>query len=226
MYDAVFQLLARGLTLPSGWAMPDVIATRIEPSSLRKKLFWLSDTDGQAQLVRYYHGIICAHPWALLEIGGPLTQYQGSSVFKPQLESPTLTLYRSVLHGYLSLNWRPDPTIKSLTAELSFGDQNTLELNGVSYPVQLQPVVEERQELLLPALLDAKLSISPPEKPSTHTLYLRPTDFDLTSILKEIGETMTQELATANVLGAYLNAPLISDKIALALVAMHRIESA
>jgi hypothetical protein len=225
MYDQVFQLLARGLTLPPSWAMPTVTPSRFTPSELRKKLFWATDEDGAAQLVRYYHGIICAHPWALLEIEGPLTQYNGSAVFKPQLESPTLEIFRSLVTGYLSLRWRPTPEIKTLTAELVFGASTTLKLGTDTYSAQLQPELNGRQELILPQMLDARLSIATPEFPSSHTLFLRPTDFDLQQTLDDIGVNQTQELADADVLGAYLNAPLNSDKIALALVAMHRIES-
>ncbi len=226
MYDQLFQLLAQGLTLPPGWAMPPVQNLGRTACGLRKSLMWMEDMDGAAQLVRYYHGIVKSNPWAFLELCGDGAQYSGSQVFKPAFESPTLEIRRSLVEGSLYLGWRPTSEIRSLTGRLEFAESgNTLALGATSYPIQLQEG-DTGHELILPAEFGARLSVGAFAVPSAHTLFLRPPDFDLASFAESLPETHYQELANSDLLTAYMNSVFVSDKLAIAWVAVHRIESA
>ncbi len=226
-YNQVFSLLSGGEVTPLGWGFPPQPYAPRPTCALRSLLMFLSDDDGKAQLMRYYHGVIRSSHWAWHHLVGREEGYPPSMFFKPCFESDTLELRRSTLSGAMVLGWYPGPEVTTLTGQLDLSvGSTTLTLGNRSIPVQLQQRDDMAvSELLFPDEMSARLALTTPTIPSSHSLILRPPGFNNKAIAAVLSEQGVTDLDNAGVLEMFLANPRIEEKIAIAWVAVSKLES-
>jgi hypothetical protein len=227
-HNKIINLLTGGNTTPVGWGFPPQARTPRAGCQLRDILMFLTDEDGNAQLIRYYHGIIRANHWAYRNLKGGEEGYSPSMFFKPCIESESLIMRRSTITGSLELKWQPGPDVSSVTGYLTLANESSsLQLGGITYSVQLQQREDmDLCELVLPAFLGAVVAIDTPTLPSSHPIIFRPSGFHEEAIVRHITEKGIQDLDQSGLLGTFLSLHRPEDKIAVAWVAVSTIESA
>lgn len=186
---------------------------------------FLSDEDGNAQLCRWYHGILRAFPSVWRSIAGT-EGYLPSLAYKSAVESPTATIVRSPVVGTLLLNWEPGPDALSLTGRLTIGDDHSLlDLGGKTFELPTSDHADSGvRSVLWPEHLHCEAGIKDPVN-GEHTIYFRPRSFDIRKILDSVIENGTEELDQTGILEAFLSIPRLEDKIAIAWLAVSKLEA-
>lgn len=222
--NSIFNLLCRGRTSPLGWGFPpvDPSTEKLEPTRLRALLCFLQDDDGNAQLIRWYHAMIRNFPGVWRSLAGPEEGYNPHWFHKPNLESLALQPGRSLVTGTMELNWIPTIETTSLTGILQDG---ALVLGSTTYPAQLQDGGDDRSELVLPPELGCRVSVLTAPTAGACTLVLRPRSFSATSVIEKLKIEAAEELNQAGLLDSFLSLPRPEDKLAVAWLALAKIES-
>lgn len=220
--NAIFNLLCRDRVSPMGWGFPpSTLGARSGNVALRRLLCFLDDDDGHAQLIRWYHAMIRNFPGVWRTLAGKEEGYNPHLFHKQVLESRTLVPGRSLVTGTMELGWIPGIETTSLTGTVESG---ALTLGNTSYAVQFQPGEDDRSELVLPALFQCRTSVLTSATGGSNTLIFRPRAFNSASVVERLKQAGADDLNRAGLLDAFLSVPRPEDKLAIAWLALARLE--
>lgn len=222
--NLVFELLRGNASSPVGWGFPPASPHLKQLSPLRDLLMFISDEDGQAQLIRWYFSMIRSFPGVWRQVAGDEEGYLPSMMFKPCLESPSLNFKRDTRSGAMFCGWVPGVETTSLTGTLS---ERQFVLGGVTYPVQVLESDEgELRNLVFPDKFQIQAAVSGLETELEHSVIIRPRSFDAWSVARRVQDSGFQHLSDANLLSQFLALPRVEDKLAVAWLAVLILESA
>jgi len=173
----------------------------------RDRMMFMDDPEGKALLACYYHQVIKSVP----DVARHLPDSSWDPVRLPVFETDLEILPDSTLQ----CQWRPDGTARrSCGMILELGDQATLD--GV-------PLLTLREDDLYrlgwPEDLKMTAAVRGPE--GSHTLTIRPVSFDPRKACEDFPYEV---LAEAHLLPDWTTAVWEWQKVALAWLAIHRIE--
>ena len=221
MRNKLMNLLLRGKEVPAGWGFPPIPPALGSSVALRSSLMFCQDTDGRAQLARWYFSLLRSTPWAWRVLSNA-EGYLPSLVYKAAVDSPSIALVRDPRAGRLELTWTPGPAVRSLTGRLQISDGVSLELGGSVYALGTQ---ETATHLLpaWPAFLGCTAAIAKPAERGEHAVHFRPRRFDAHAIVQLL-EAHAQDLDAAGYLDTFLSVPRAEEKISVAWLALSRLE--
>lgn len=225
MHNALFHLISRGKILPGGWGFPPASGDLVPPAcGIRSALMFMEDLDGAAQLCRFYHGILRAVPFVAQEVvDGGQEFYEPADVYKQAITSEITFLPEPVARD-LGVDWIPGFETKSLTGRfiLAAGEAS-LELGGITRSI---PLAVYNSYLVpgFPAEMGVRCAIAGDTDDGDYTISFRARSFDHDSILKEVA-SYDRELRRAGLLDSFTVVPFPWQKLAVAWLAVHRLEA-
>lgn len=225
-YNNVIRLLAGSRELPAGWGFPPLARRLPSGLVLRDILMFLRDDDGTAQLCRWYHSMLRAMPSVWRSLAGE-EGYDPCMIHQPAVYSPTLDICRSPVTGTMLLGWYPGPgdSPGTATGRLSLGEVSQLTMGDQTWEIR---TTEHADSGILsvnwPEFLGCAAGIRNSPGGSIHTVYFRPVGFYVKGLVDAILERGVDELDRAGLLDEFLSIPRFTEKLAIAWLAVARLE--
>lgn len=222
-YDNILKLLSRGHRLPPRWGFPAIPLALPSTLPLRAALMFLHDTEGVAQLCRWYYSLLRAAPHVWRSLAGEET-YDPSFVSLPSIWSPSLQIACSPNTDVQILRWTPGPSDSAVSGKISIAnDVATLSLGGRQYSMRISASESGIFFVRWPNFLNCEAGLADYEDPSDHFIAFRPSRFDHRALV-EVLDQLPAPLHEAGLLDSYLSLPRPEEKIAVAWMAVARLE--